>query len=452
MTFLILMAVLIGLLYLGMPMFAALFLLPLAVLLWVEGGVPALGEIVIGNLNGYLLVAIPLFMLMAHVMVRGRVVDDLFGAAFAVMRGVRGGVGIATVIACTIFAAISGSSVATALTMGKIAIPQMLRYGMSRRGAFGVVAGGGTLGILIPPSAPLVLYAFVTETSVGYLFIAGIIPGFVMAAIFAAYVWLTEGKAVAPADEPPPQGVGKALRGAGWSMTLPVFVLGGIYFGVFTATEAGGDGHHLGPGHRRRDLPHPDLARPVGWGAGGDANLRDAAHDHRGAAVYGYMLTKLRVPQDLAALVAEMGLSQTGFLVAMMVLLFVLGLVLESFSIILLTMPAILPAMAALGIDKVWYGVLLTLSLEMALISPPVAMNLVVIKAITGAPLSEVNRSIAPYMLMLAAGTALMIAFPGSCCGCRGRWATQADQAHISRSAARRVTVCVGRGRGPGLP
>jgi C4-dicarboxylate transporter DctM subunit len=131
-----------------------------------------------------------------------------------------------------------------------------------------------------------------------------------------------------------------------------------------------------------------------------------------GAAIYGYMLTKLQVPQELTRLVADLGLSRTGFLIAMMVLLFVLGLVLESFSIILLTMPAILPLLATLGIDKVWYGILLTLSLEMALISPPVALNLVVIKAITGASLGEVNRSIYPYMLMLALGTALLIAFP----------------------------------------
>ena len=162
------------------PMFAALFLLPLGVLLWLEGGVPALGEMVIGKLDGYLLIAIPLFMLMAHIMVRGRVVDDLYNAAFAMLRKLRGGVGIATVAACTVFAAISGSSVATALTIGKIAIPQMLKYGMSRQGAFGVVAGGGTLGILIPPSAPMVLYAYVTETSVAALFLAGVIPGAVL--------------------------------------------------------------------------------------------------------------------------------------------------------------------------------------------------------------------------------------------------------------------------------
>jgi C4-dicarboxylate transporter DctM subunit len=411
-TFLVLLAALIALLYLGIPMFAALFLLPLGVLLWKEGGVPALGEMVIGKLDGYLLIAIPLFMLMAHIMVRGRVVDDLYNAAFALFRKVRGGVGIATVAACTIFAAISGSSVATALTIGKIAIPQMLRYGMSRKGAFGVVAGGGTLGILIPPSAPMVLYAYVTETSVGALFLAGVIPGLMMAAMFAAYCFISEGKARVPADEPAPEAAQVAMMRAGWSLSLPIFVLGGIYLGVFTATEAAGTGTIYAlvvAALIYRALTWRDLVDGVQEATRTSAMLLMII---AGAAIYGYMLTKLRIPQELTQLVADLGLGRTGFLIAMMVLLFVLGLVLESFSIILLTMPAILPLLGQLGIDKVWYGVLLTLSLEMALISPPVALNLVVIKAITGAPLSEVNRSIYPYMLMLAFGTALLIAFP----------------------------------------
>ena len=412
MTFFLLLVALIVILYLGIPMFAALFLLPLGVLLQVEGGVPALGELVIGNLDGYLLVAIPLFMLMAHIRVRGRVVDDLYGAAFALLRGVRGGVGIATVAACTVFAAISGSSVATALTIGKIAIPQMLRYGMSRRGAFGVVAGGGTLGILIPPSAPMVLYAYVTETSVGALFLAGVVPGLMMAAMFALYCFVTEGKARAPADEAAPEAAGGVLLRAGWSLSLPVFVLGGIYLGVFTATEAAGTGTIYAlvvAALIYRALTWRDLIEGVQEATRTSAMLLMII---AGAAIYGYMLTKLRIPQELTQLVADLGLGRTGFLIAMMVLLFLLGLVLESFSIILLTMPAILPLLGELGIDKVWYGVLLTLSLEMALISPPVAMNLVVIKAITGAPLGEVNRSIYPYMLMLAFGTGLLIAFP----------------------------------------
>jgi C4-dicarboxylate transporter DctM subunit len=411
-TFLLLLAVLIGLLYLGLPMFAALFLLPLGVLYATEGGVPALGEMVIGKLDGYLLIAIPLFMLMAHIMVRGRVVDDLYGAAFALFRKLRGGVGIATVAACTVFAAISGSSVATALTIGKIAIPQMLRYGMSRRGAFGVVAGGGTLGILIPPSAPMVLYAYVTDTSVAALFLAGVIPGLMMALFFALYCFVTEGKARVPEGEAAPEETRIVLMRAGWSLSLPVFVLGGIYMGIFTATEAAGTGTLYAlvvAALIYRALSWRDLIEGVQEATRTSAMLLMII---AGAAIYGYMLTKLRIPQELTQLVADLGLGRTGFLVAMMVLLFVLGLVLESFSIILLTMPAILPLLGQLGIDKVWYGVLLTLSLEMALISPPVALNLVVIKAITGASLAEVNRSIYPYMAMLALGTALLIAFP----------------------------------------
>jgi len=411
MLFFVLLLALIALLWVGVPMFAALFLLPLGVLWWVEGGVPALGELVLGKLDSYLLIAIPLFLLMAQVMVRGRVVDDLFAAAFALLRKVRGGVGIATVAACTVFAAISGSSVATALTVGKIAIPQMLRYGMSRQGAFGVVAGGGTLGILIPPSAPMVLYAYVTETSVAALFLAGLIPGLMMAAMFALWVFLTEGRARAPA-EAAADTPAMALRRASWSLSLPVFVLGGIYLGVFTATEAAGTGTLYAI------VIAAIIYRTLTW----QAWLESLAESTRtsgmllliiaGAAIYGYMLTKLNVPQDLARLVTELGLTQTQFLIAMLLLLFLLGLVLESFSIILLTMPAILPALAVLQIDKVWYGVLLTLSLEMALITPPVALNLVVLKAITGAPMGEVSRSILPYMAMLAIGAALIVAFP----------------------------------------
>ena len=412
MTFLLLLVALIALLYLGMPMFAALFLLPMGVLYYVEGGVPALGEMVTGKLDGYLLVAIPLFMLKAHIMVRGKAVDDLYAAAFALLGGVRGGVGIATVAACTVFAAITGSSVATALTVGKIAIPQMLRYGMSRKGAFGVVAGGGTLGILLPPSAPMVLYAYVTEASVSYLFLAGLMPGLMMAAMFAGWCMLTEGRARSPEGEAPPAPDARTFLRSLWAVSLPVFVLGGIYLGVFTATEAAGTG-----------TLYALLIAVFGYGALKWRDLLDGVQEATrtasmllliiaGAAIYGYMLTKLRVPQELVALVTDYGLNKVQFLIAMMVLLFLLGLVLESFSIILLTMPAILPVMATLGVDKIWYGVLLTLSLEMALISPPVAMNLVVIKAITGAPLAEVNRSIMPYMVMLMIGTGLLIAFP----------------------------------------
>ncbi|GIX11190.1 TRAP transporter large permease [Elioraea sp.] len=433
MTFFLTLAGLLVLLYLGVPMFAAMFLLSLGVLWATEGTVTLLGELVFGKLDSYLLVAVPLFMLMAHFMVRGRVVDDLFGTAHTLLRHVRGGLGIATVAACTVFAAISGSSVATALTIGKVAIPQMLRYGYSRKGAFGVVAGGGTLGILIPPSAPMILYAYVTEASVGALFAAGVVPGLMMAAMFALWCVLTErGSGAPPApplpgaagegpgEDPPPRAgraslaeIAAALKRSIWALTLPPFVLGGIYFGVFTPTEAAGTGALWAlvlavVVYRQLDLA--DL-----WEGVNEAT-RTAAMLFMiivGASLYGYMLTKLGAPQELAAMVASWDLSRTGFLLCMMVLLFLLGLILETFSIILLTTPVILPVLDALAIDKVWYGILLTLNLEMALISPPVALNIVVIKAITGAPLSEVNRAVVPYLLMLALGTLMLLAFPG---------------------------------------
>jgi C4-dicarboxylate transporter DctM subunit len=411
MIFLALLGVLVALMYLGLPIFAALFLLPLGVLWATQGTIATLGEMVFGHLNAYLLVAIPLFMLMAHVMVRSRVVDDLYAVAFAACHRLRGGIAVATVAACTVFAAISGSSVATALTVGKIAIPQMLRYGISRRGAFGVVAGGGTLGILIPPSAPMVLYGYVTETSVPRLFAAGLIPGLMMAAMFAAWCMLTERRAQAPAEAEVPR-LAPALRQAAWGLSLPPFVLGGIYFGIFTATEAAGTGALYALALAL--LVYRGISLTALWDGVQEATRTSAVLFMIivGAAVYGYMLAKLRIPQALVADVLALGLSRIGFLVAMMLLLFVLGLILESFSIILITMPAVQPVMSQLGIDPIWYGVLLTLNLEMALISPPVAMNLVVIKSITGAPMSEVNAAAFPYMGMLALGIALLIAFP----------------------------------------
>jgi C4-dicarboxylate transporter DctM subunit len=419
MTFIIILCLLIALLYTGMPMFAGMILFSGAVLWWVEGGIGTFGEFVFGKLDVYLLVAIPLFMLMAHFMVRGRIVDDLYETVHTLVRHLPGGLGVATVFACAIFAAISGSSVATALTIGAVAIPQMLRYNYDRLGAYGVVAGGGTLGILIPPSAPMILYGFVSDTSIGALFMAGVLPGIMISAIFAGWCMLTEyrrekkmGAAyVRPKRATLPE-AGQAIRKSFWALILPPFVLGGMYFGIFTATEAAGAGALLAL------IIAVFIYRQFGWKdlwEGGEEAARTSAVLFMiiiGAALFGYMLTKLNIPAEAVALALEYNVSQTGFLIAVMVLMLVLGLILESISIILITTPVILPVIEALGIDKVWYGVLLTISLELALISPPVGMNLIVIKSITKAPLADIDRAAIPYILMLILGIALIIAFP----------------------------------------
>ncbi|MBM3554184.1 MAG: TRAP transporter large permease subunit [Alphaproteobacteria bacterium] len=419
MTFVVILAVLIGLLYLGMPMFAGMLLFSAAVLWGVEGGIPALGEFIFGKLNVYLLVALPLFMLMASFMVRGKVVDDLYGTAHTLLRHLPGGLGIATVFACTIFAAISGSSVATAATIGAVAIPQMLKYGYDPKGVYGVVAGGGTLGILIPPSAPMVLFGVVSDTSIGALFMAGVFPGLMLATIFAAYcvgseLWRTRqggGSHVRPPRASAAE-AWAAIRKSFWAMTLPPFVLLGMYFGVFTATEAAAAGAAwalLIAVVIYRKLSFKDF-----WESGREAARTSAMLFMIivSAALFGHMLTKLGVPDQLVRLAVDFGLGKYGFLLILMVVLFVLGLVLESISIILITTPVVLPVLDALGIDRVWYGVLLTINLELALMSPPVAMNLVVIKAITKAPLAEINRSAVPYMIMMAVGILLVVAWP----------------------------------------
>ena len=412
MLFALILAGLVAVLLTGVPVFAGLTLFATAILYAYEGHLGGLGDLVFGELDTYLLVAIPLFTLMAQFMIRGKVVDDLFGAAHTLVRHLPGGLGVATVGACTVFAAISGSSVATALTIGAAAVPLMIRYGYPPRVAYGVVAAGGTLGILIPPSGPMVLYGVVSDTSIGALFIAGVLPGLMLAAIFAVYS-MTAARGRPREPRASWSEIVAALRRSFWALLLPVLVLGGMYFGVFTATEAAGVGA-LGA-LLIAMLVYRNFSLRDLWLSAEDAARNTAMLFMilAAAAILGNVLTKLRIPNQMVDLVLTYGVSQIGFLCAVMALIFVLGLVLESISIILITTPVILPVMKALAIDPVWYGVLLTVNLELALISPPVAMNLVVIKSITGAPLKEIDRAAVPYMVMMAAFIGLLIAFPG---------------------------------------
>jgi C4-dicarboxylate transporter DctM subunit len=244
MTLALILLGLVLLLLTGLPIFAGLGLASMVLLLIVDGQIGSLADIVFAKLNVYLLVAIPMFAFMAHVMIRSKVVDDLYATAHVMVRHLPGGLGVATVLSCTVFAAISGSSVATALTIGATAIPQMTRYGYKPRNIYGVVAAGGTLGILIPPSGPMILYGIVSETSIGALFFAGLIPGLILAVIFAAYaMWASgHGDTSTRRDRASLAEVGGAIKRSLAALSLPPLVLGGLYFGVFTPTEAAGAG------------------------------------------------------------------------------------------------------------------------------------------------------------------------------------------------------------------
>ena len=415
MTVALILAGLVLLLFTGLPIFAGLMLFGGALLVATQGGLGSIGEVIYGELNRYLLVAIPLFAYMAHVMIRSRIVDDLYGTAYTLTRHLPGGVGVATIAACTVFAAISGSSVATALTIGSVAIPQMIRYGYEPRAAYGLVAAGGTLGILIPPSGPMVLYGVVSDTSIGALFMAGIVPGLLMAAIFAAWAMGTSAFGRRPLRREPRASLAEALqalRKSLWAFTLPAFVLGGMYAGVFTATEAAAAGAVLALG------VGAFVYRSIGWhevwAAAVDASRTSAMLFMilAGASVLGFVLTKMRVPHQIVELVVALDAGVLGFLLAMMALLFVLGMFLETIAIILITTPVILPVMAYLHIDPVWYGILLTINLELALITPPVGMNLVTIKAVTKAPIGDIIRGALPYVLLISLCLGIVMAWP----------------------------------------
>jgi len=413
-TFALILAGLVLLLFTGLPVYAGLMLYGGALLVVTQGELGSVSEVMYGELNRYLLVAIPLFAFMAHVMIRSRIVDDLYSTAYTLTRHLPGGVGIATVLACTLFAAISGSSVATALTIGSVAIPQMIRFGYEPRAAYGLVAAGGTLGILIPPSGPMVLYGVVSDTSIGALFMAGVVPGLVMAAMFALWTMGTSALGRRVRREPRaslPEARG-SLRKSVWALSLPVLVLGGMYAGVFTATEAAAAGAVLAL------AVGIVVYRTIGvrevWGSALDASRTSAMLFMilAGASVFGFVLTKLRIPHQIVQLVVASEIGQLGFLLAIMALIFVLGMFLETIAIILITTPVILPAMAHLGINPIWYGVLLTINLELALITPPVGMNLFTIKAVARAPIGQVILGSLPYVVLITLCLGLVMAIP----------------------------------------
>lgn len=398
----------------GVPIFAGLALSAMIASYFASGSLHGLADIFVGEIDSYLLVAIPLFAFMANIMVRTNVVDDLFRLADTLTRHLPGGLGVATILCCTIFAAISGSSVATALTIGAVAVPQMQKYGYSTERASGAVAGGGTLGILIPPSGPMILYAVVSNASIGGLFIAGILPGILLAAIFAAYVGLSSWYSDAEQTRPRAslREIGGAARAASGPLLLPVAVLGGIYSGLFTVTEA------AAVGAVGAILIALLLYRTLTW-----RNLYESAFGATMTAtmilmivaasgLFSHVMTLARLPNHVLEFVAGLGLSAIPFVLAVMACIFMLGMFLEAVAIILITTPIVLPVLLSLHIDLIWYGILLVVNLELAMLTPPVGLNLFVLKAATRAPLLTIIRGSLPYIAILLLFLLLMLLFP----------------------------------------
>ena len=366
------------------------------------------------SLDSFVVIAIPLFVLMSRILLDGKVGDDLFEVMNVWVRHLPGGLAIATILACAFFAAISGSGAATAATIGMVAYPAMIERGYQKKFILGLLACGGTLGILIPPSIPLIIFGAVTEESIGKLFIAGIIPGLVLTAILIVYaVYRSKRGGYVPMEAASWQARFRVTRRNLWGIALPFLILGGIYTGAFTPTEAAAVGLtysllitlFIYRTLRLRDLPDVCL-KAVGTSC-------MIALIISGALLFGRVLTLVEIPQTLTALIIDWKLSALMFVLAMNVLMLFLGCILETVSIILLTVPLVAPILAALGIDPIWYAIVLTVNMEMALVTPPVGMNLYVINGLSeDIHMSEVIRGVAPFIVIMGAFLLLTMLFP----------------------------------------
>lgn len=405
---------LLVILFAGLPVAFSLGTTSIILIAMYELPMKIIANTIFTSLDSFVVIAIPLFVLMSQILLDGKVGDDLFEVMNAWVRHLPGGLAIATILACAFFAAISGSGAATAATIGMVAYPAMMARGYDKRFVLGLLACGGTLGILIPPSIPLIIYGAVTEESIGKLFIAGVIPGLVLTSILVVYaVYRSKRGGFIPME---PASWSERLRVTRRNLpgiALPFLILGGIYTGAFTPTEAAAVGLVYSLAItlfvyrtlRPRDLPGVCLKA-----------VRTScmiAMIIGGAILFGRVMTLLEIPQKLTALIIDWQLSIFLFVLAMNILMLALGCILETVSIILLTMPLVAPILQALGIDPIWYAIVLTVNMEMALVTPPVGMNLYVINGLDkDIHMAEVIRGVTPFIILMGAFLVFTMLFP----------------------------------------
>ena len=363
----------------------------------------------------YTLSVIPLFVLMGNFVARAGLAHELFHAAYTLIGHRRGGLAHATIVACAGFGAICGSSIATAATMSKVAYPSMKRLGYSDSLSTGVIAAGGTLGIMIPPSTIMVIYGIVTETHIGKLFAAGVLPGLLTAVLLMAAVVVVTSRDPqhAPAGETFTWAQRlEALRGIWGVLVLVVVVLGGIYGGVFTATEGAGIGASgafffaLG----RRTLTWKVLASILVESARTTAMLFTLLI---AATIFANFVNFTSMPMQLTQTITSIGLSPIMIVAAMMVIYVILGTVMEELTMVLLTIPLFFPIVTQLGFDPVWFGVLIVMVIQIGLISPPVGMKLFVLNTLLPrVGLATIFRGVGPYVLVQIITLGILLAVP----------------------------------------
>jgi tripartite ATP-independent transporter DctM subunit len=409
---------LFALMLLRVPVGMAMGLVGITGYSWIAGAGPALklvGQTSMRTVTDYTFGVIPMFMLMgAFVSVSG-VSRELFKAANAMIGHLRGGLGVATVLACGGFAAISGSSVATAATFSGVAYPEMRRFGYPQSFSTGVIAAGGTLGAMLPPSTVLAVYAILTQQDIGKLFMAGVIPGLIAILLYVTTVmiivrvrpeWLPRGEARSWGERL------AELKNVWSALVLFIFVIGGLYGGFFTPTEAGGVGASGAflLGLARGKLDRAKIKEAL------LAATRTAAAVFTvliGALMFGYFLTITQVPQKLTDFLAHLGVGPYGVLLLILLMYLVLGCLMDAMAMIILTVPIIFPIVTHMGFDPIWFGIIIVMTVELGLITPPVGMNVFVIKSVVPeASFSTIFRGVSPFVATDILRLGILVSFP----------------------------------------
>jgi len=403
MTILFLFLALFALMFIGVPVAASLGLAgSVTIILFSPDSVRSLAIKLFETSEHYTLLAIPFFLLAGSFMTTGGVARRLIDFANASVGHIRGGLAIGAVLACMLFAALSGSSPATVAAVGSIAIAGMVRSGYPQAFAAGIVTNAGTLGILIPPSVVMVVYAAATETSVGTLFMAGVVPGVLLGVVLMVAIYIIAVKKNLPAL--PRATVREWLssaRKAVWGLLLMVIILGGIYSGMFTPTEAAAVAAVYSAFIALfvyKDMRISEAPKVILESAKLTIMLMFIIAN---AMLFAHVLTTEQIPQQITAMVLEAGLEPWMFLLVVNIVLLIAGAFMEPSAIILILAPILFPIAVQLGIDPIHLGIIMVVNMEIGLITPPVGLNLFVTSAVTGMPLSEVIKAAMPWLMIL---------------------------------------------------
>jgi tripartite ATP-independent transporter DctM subunit len=409
---------LFALMLLRVPVGMAMGLVGVSGFAYLVGPAPAfkiVGHTSMRTVTDYTFGVIPMFLLMGAFVSNSGMSRELFRAANAFLGHRKGGLGIATIAACGGFAAISGSSVATAATFSTVAYPEMRRYGYPQSFATGVIAAGGTLGAMLPPSTVLAVYGIITEQDIGKLFIAGVLPGILAASMYmmtVTIIGLARPGFLPAVPRTPWKERWAALREVWATLVLFVFVIGGMYGGLFTPTEAGGmgAGGAFLIGVLRGRLNGQDVRRSLLQATRTAAAVFTVLI---GALLFGYFLTVTQTPQRVTEFLTGLGIGRYGVLALIMLMYLVLGCLMDSLAMVILTVPIIFPVIKELGFDPIWFGIIIVMTVELGLIHPPVGMIVFVIKSVVqDVKFATIFRGVIPFIITDLIRLVILIAFP----------------------------------------